>query len=55
MADGLVWGLYALIQRDISILFYAIFQLTTSGWIVALKLAHRARKETRFERNGCSR
>lgn len=44
MADGLVWGIYALIQWDISILFYAIFQLTTSGWIVALKLAHRARE-----------
>lgn len=44
MTDGLVWGLYALLQRDISILLYAIFQLTTSGWIVALKLAHRAKE-----------
>ncbi len=42
MTDGLVWGIYALIQRDISILLYAIFQLTTSGWIVALKLIHLA-------------
>lgn len=42
MTDGLVWGIYALILRDISILLYAIFQLTTSGWIVALKLIHLA-------------
>ncbi len=42
MTDGLVWGIYALIQRDLSILLYAVFQLSTSGWIVALKLIHLA-------------
>ena len=43
VADGLVWGVYSLIQQDISIMVNAFFQLTTSGLIVALKLAHQAR------------
>jgi uncharacterized protein with PQ loop repeat len=43
LADGLVWGAYALIQNDKSILVYAIFQLVTSGPIIALKLVRRAR------------
>ena len=42
-ADGLVWGVYSLVQQDISIMVNAFFQLTTSGLIVALKLAQKAR------------
>jgi uncharacterized protein with PQ loop repeat len=41
MTDGLVWGAYALLQGDVPILFYGIFQLTTSGLIVVLKWARR--------------
>lgn len=40
ISDGLVWGIYALIQHDMSIIVFAIFQLTTSGLIVSLKMAH---------------
>jgi uncharacterized protein with PQ loop repeat len=43
MADGLVWGLYSLLQHDVSIMVFAGFQLITSGLIVALKLVHMAR------------
>lgn len=43
LTDGLVWGAYALIQDDKSILVYAIFQLVTSGPIIVLKLVRRAR------------
>lgn len=42
MADGLVWGSYTLFQQDVAILVFAGFQLTTSGLIVVLKLAHTA-------------
>ena len=41
LADGLVWGIYALIGHDYSILGYGIFQLMTSGAIAAFKLAHQ--------------
>jgi uncharacterized protein with PQ loop repeat len=41
--DGLVWGSYALLMHDTSILFYGIFQFATSASIAALKLAHRAK------------
>jgi uncharacterized protein with PQ loop repeat len=44
MADGLVWGIYSLIQQDSAIIVFAGFQLTTSGLIVALKLAHTAKQ-----------
>ena len=44
MTDGLVWGIYAMLEHDLSIMAYGIFQLTTSGVIVALKLAYQARK-----------
>ncbi|MBX0328845.1 hypothetical protein K2Z83_14290 [Oscillochloris sp. ZM17-4] len=40
MADGLIWGIYTLIQPDIAIMVFAGFQLTTSGLIVAVKIAH---------------
>ncbi len=42
--DGLVWGLYALLQQDPSILSYGIFQFSTSGLIVILKLMHQSRQ-----------
>lgn len=38
MSDGLVWGLYSLLQQDISIMVFAAFQLVSSGLIVAVKL-----------------
>lgn len=38
LTDGLVWGAYALLRHEGSILVYAVFQLTTSGLIVAFKL-----------------
>jgi len=44
MTDGLVWGIYAMLEHDLSIMAYGFFQLTTSGVIVALKLAYRSRK-----------
>jgi uncharacterized protein with PQ loop repeat len=40
LGDGIVWGTYSLIQHDISILVYGVFQVATSGLIVALKQAH---------------
>lgn len=43
MTDGLVWGVYSLIQQDSAIMIFAGFQLTSSGLIVALKLAHKAK------------
>ena len=42
--DGLVWGSYALLMHDASVLSYGIFQFATSAAIVALKLAHNARQ-----------
>lgn len=45
ITDGLVWGIYSLIQHDISIMIFAFFQLTTSGLIVALKLMHLAKEK----------
>jgi len=38
VSDGLVWGCYALIERDTSILVFGVFQLVTSSAIVLLKL-----------------
>ena len=43
MGDGLVRGIYSLIQQDTAIMVFACFQLTTSGLIVALKLVHTAK------------
>lgn len=42
IADGLVWGSYAFLRQDADILTYGIFQLVSSGLIVALKLRQRA-------------
>jgi uncharacterized protein with PQ loop repeat len=55
VTDGLVWGVYSLIQRDLSIMVFAFFQLTTSGLIVALKLAYKARiqKQGGFPQGFC--
>lgn len=43
ISDGLVWGIYSILQRDYSIMVFAAFQLTTSGLIVLLKLLHSAK------------
>lgn len=43
MADGLVWGIYSILQQDISIIAFAAFQLITSGLIVALKWSHQVK------------
>ncbi len=37
MSDGLVWGVYSIIQQDRSIMVFAVFQLITSLAIVLLK------------------
>ncbi len=44
VADGLIWGVYALLQHDISIMAYGFFQLMTSGLIVARILYQRTKK-----------
>lgn len=40
ITDGLIWFIYALIQQDVSILLYGLFQFSTSGLIVLRKLVH---------------
>lgn len=45
IGDGLVWGLYALMQHDVSIMIYGLFQLITSGPIVLLKFLHLANEK----------
>ena len=47
ITDGLVWGIYSIIQLDFSIMVFGFFQLITSGSIVTLKLLHLA-KEKRY-------
>jgi len=44
MADGLVWGIYSLVQQDRAIMLFGGLQLVTSGLIVALKSAHTAKQ-----------
>ena len=44
MAEGFLWGGYGLVQQDIAVLVNNSLQLTTSGIIVAFKLAHMARR-----------
>jgi len=41
MSDGLVWGAYSFIEHDFSIMIFALFQLSTSGAIVVLKLLNQ--------------
>ena len=52
MTEGFIWLTYALLRQDISIMVSAFFQVTTSGLIVALKLAHQTKiqkyKDTAF-------
>lgn len=45
LSDGLVWGIYALLGHDLSILAYGVFQVSTSALIVALKLARQAKRK----------
>jgi len=45
ITDGLVWGIYSLIQHDISIMVFGFFQLITSGLIVLLKIFHLAKEK----------
>ena len=39
VADGVVWALYATVTGDVTILVFGLLQLTTSGAIVARRLA----------------
>jgi uncharacterized protein with PQ loop repeat len=43
--EGLIWLTYALLRQDIAIIISAFFQATTSGLIVAIKLARQAKIE----------
>jgi uncharacterized protein with PQ loop repeat len=43
--EGLVWLTYALLRQDIAIIVSAFFQATTSGMIVALKVARQAKMQ----------
>ncbi len=45
ITDGLVWGIYSIIQHDFSIMVFGFFQLITSGLIVILKLIHLAKEK----------
>lgn len=38
LAGGLVWGWYAILQKDLTIITSAFFQSVTSGIIIAIKL-----------------
>lgn len=42
--EGFLWGGYGLVQQDLSVLINNTFQVATSAIIVALKLAHMARR-----------
>ncbi len=44
MSGGLVWGMYGLLRHDLTIMASALFQVTTSGIIIALKMS-RQRKD----------
>ena len=43
---GLVWGLYAILKQDISIIASAFFQVTTSAIIITLKLFKSTKDDT---------
>lgn len=43
MSGGLVWGMYGLLQHDLTIMASALFQVTTSGIIIALKMSHQGK------------
>lgn len=42
-SDGLIWGIYAVLQQDFSIMTYGVFQLATSGLIVILKIRSKGK------------
>ena len=42
-ADGLVWGLYALLEGDRSIMVFGVLQMTTSAAVVAAKVCRTPR------------
>jgi len=44
MSDGLVWGLYSVIEQDFSIMVFTLFQLMTSGAIVFLKFLNQKKR-----------
>ena len=46
LSDGLVWGIYSLIEHDYSIMIFALFQLITSGTIVCMKLLNSKKLKT---------
>jgi hypothetical protein len=52
MGDGLVWGLCTLFHHDDAIRVFALFQLTTSGMIVAMKLAHGRKRSPLIPASG---
>lgn len=43
--EGLTWLVYALLRQDIAVVVSTVFQVTTSGLIVALKLTRQARMQ----------
>ncbi|MBN8579720.1 MAG: hypothetical protein J0L96_03530 [Anaerolineae bacterium] len=45
LSDGLVWGTYALLQQDVSIIASGAFQSITSGLIVARILVQQSHKK----------
>lgn len=47
MSDGLIWGGYSFIVYDFSIMIFALFQLSTSGVIVLLKLSNKRKIHNR--------
>lgn len=48
ISDGIVWGAYALLEEDMSILAYGVFQLLTSGVIATFKIVHQRKKAPRI-------
>jgi hypothetical protein len=44
MSDGLVWGVYSVIEQDYSIMVFALFQLMTSAAIVFLKFLNQKKR-----------
>jgi len=51
LIDGLIWGIYSLLMKDVSIMSYGFFQFTTSGLIAALKLADLRRQSSENKSN----
>jgi hypothetical protein len=41
LSGGLVWGTYGLLQHDLTIMAFAIFQVTTIGVIIAFKVSRQ--------------